>query len=401
MAIDDAKNKINQLIKSVTETEQLPIELSVDRVLAKSVYSNINVPGFNNSAMDGYAFRVQDLIDSNTLTLVGKSFAGHAYPKTLGKGECVRIMTGAAMPDGADTVMMQENAIVDGQQITFAKIPERGKDVRMAGENISKDSLVIAQGKKLCASDIGLLASLGCAEVCVYRKLTVAIFSTGDELMRAGEAYQCHKIYDANRPSIMALLSKLNCEIIDFGIVADDKAQLRDIIHQADKLADCVITSGGVSVGEADFVKEILAEIGRIDFWKIAIKPGKPLAFGRLPNSIFFGLPGNPVSAFVTFNQIATDALKKMSGQQLSPPQLLQATATETLRKQAGRVDYQRGRGYTDEQGKLQVASTGPQGSGIFSSFANSNCYIVLERERGRVQAGETVNIQLYDPTLI
>jgi molybdopterin molybdotransferase len=400
MAIDDAKTKIFQLIKCVTQTELIPLEESLDRVLSEKVFSNINVPGFNNSAMDGYAFRVQDLIDLKTLNLVGKSFAGHSYPKALGKGECVRIMTGAAMPDGADTVMMQENAIVDGEHISFTKIPEHGNDVRLAGESIKKDSLVGVKGKKLCASDIGLLATLGCAEVRVYRKLKVALFSTGDELLRAGDTYQSHKIYDGNRPSIIALLTKLNCEIIDFGIVPDDKTQLRNIIQQADELADCVITSGGVSVGEADFIKEILAEIGQIDFWKIAIKPGKPLAFGRLPNSIFFGLPGNPVSAFVTFNQIATDALKLMSGQELTPPQILRAINTEILRKQPGRTDYQRGRCYTDEQGQLLVASTGPQGSGIFSSFANSNCYIVLERERGRVQAGETVNIQLYDATL-
>jgi molybdopterin molybdotransferase len=400
MAIEDAKANILALVQRVSETETIPLEQSLDRVLAQDVCSNINVPGFNNSAMDGYAFRHQDLVELETLTLVGKSFAGRSYEKPLLPGECVRIMTGAAMPDGADTVMMQENAIVDGDNISFIKVPDIGNDVRLAGESIKKDSLVGATGKRLNAADIGLLSTLGCAQVTVYRRLKVAIFSTGDELMRAGDTYQTHKIYDGNRPSIIALLTKLNCEVVDFGIVPDDKDTIRNIMQQADQSADCVITSGGVSVGEADFIKDILAEIGQIDFWKIAIKPGKPLAFGRLPNSIFFGLPGNPVSAFVTFNQIATDALKTMSGETLSLPHTFDAVATEMLRKQPGRVDYQRGRCFVNEQGQLCVASTGPQGSGIFSSFANSNCYIVLERERGRVQAGETVKVQLYDHTL-
>jgi len=400
MSIDEAKSQIAALVKCVSQTQQIELEDGLERVLAEDVYSKINVPGYDNSAMDGYAFNAQGLTEHKQLRLVGKSFAGSSYLKLLNKDECVRIMTGAAIPDGADTVMMQENAIVDGELISFSSVPKQGNDVRLAGESIKQGSCVIKKGKKLSASDIGLLASLGCDELVVYRPLKVAVFSTGDELMRAGDDYQTHKIYDGNRPSIIALLTKLNCQIVDFGIVPDDKAQLRKILQQADAEADCVITSGGVSVGEADFVKEILAEQGQIDFWKIAIKPGKPLAFGRLPNSVFFGLPGNPVSAFVTFNQIATDALRQMSGEQFEPPLSLQAIATTRLRKQPGRADYQRGKCYTDETGTLMVSSTGAQGSGIFSSFLDANCYIVLERERGHVEAGETVQIQLFDETL-
>jgi molybdopterin molybdotransferase len=397
MPIEVAKKRVSELVSEVKENEQVHIMQALGRVLAQDVHSKINVPGFDNSSMDGYAFRQTDLIELNHLTLVGKSFAGNAYQAPLKSGECVRIMTGAAMPEGADTVMMQENAIVEGTQISFTSVPKKGNDVRLAGENIKHNSLVVAKGKKLTASDIGLLSSLGCDEVSVYRKLKVAIFSTGDELLRAGDEYQALKIYDGNRPAIIALLTKMQCEIIDFGIVADDKDALRSIAKQADEQADCVITLGGVSVGEADFVRQILTELGRIDFWKIAVKPGKPLAFGRLPNSVFFGLPGNPVSAFVTFEQIAADALRKMAGEHVKAVPTLSAVSVDSLKKQAGRTDYQRGKWSVNEAGHLIVASTGAQGSGIFSSFSNSNCYIVLERDRGNVQIGETVQIQLFD----
>jgi molybdopterin molybdotransferase len=401
LSIEDAKSRITEAVRCVTETETIRLEQSLERVLAEDVYSPINVPGFDNASMDGYAFRVQDLIDLGALRVVGKSFAGNAYPKPLASGECVRIMTGAAVPEGADAVMMQENAVLKDGNVSFTQIPDIGNDIRLAGENIKQNSLVGHKGKRITAADIGLLSSLGCENVKVYRKIKVAIFSTGDELLRTGEDYQQHKIYDGNRPSIIALLQKMNCDVIDFGIVGDDKDELRKTVLQADTQADCVITSGGASVGEADFIKDILAELGEVDFWKIAIKPGKPLAFGRLPNSLFFGLPGNPVSAFVTFNQIAAHALKQLAGERYKPPHVPPAKSTGVLMKQPGRVDYQRGRCYLNDDGQLLVESTGPQGSGVFSSFSNSNCFIVLERERGRVQEGETVHIQLFDPTLL
>lgn len=401
LSIEDAKARITEAVRCVTETETIPLEQSLERVLAEDVYSPINVPGFDNSAMDGYAFRVQDLIDLGSLRLVGKSFAGNAYAKALATGECVRIMTGAAVPEGADAVMMQENAALDGDYISFTSIPQIGNSIRLAGENIKQNSLVGHKGKRITAADIGLLSSLGCESVKVYRKIKVAIFSTGDELLRSGEDYQKHKIYDGNRPSIIALLQKMNCDVFDFGIVGDDMEALRKTVLQADTQADCVITSGGASVGEADFIKDVLAELGEVGFWKIAIKPGKPLAFGRLPNSLFFGLPGNPVSAFVTFNQIATHALRQLAGERYEPPHVLPATCASSLMKQPGRVDYQRGRCYLNEDGQLLVESTGPQGSGVFSSFSNSNCFIVLEREKGKVEKGETVHIQFFDPTLL
>jgi molybdopterin molybdotransferase len=404
MPIEEAKQRISELIQIVQEVTQLALQGSLDRVSAQDIYSPIHVPGYNNSAMDGYAFRLQDLKDNGHLILAGKSFAGKPFAGNLDHGECIKIMTGAAIPKGADTVVMQENAQVKSQNqkefVSFSSLPKIGNAIRLAGEDIKKGSLVISKGKRICAADIGLLASLGCADVSVYRRVRVAMFSTGDELMRAGDKYEAHRIYDSNRPVIVALLQKLNCDVIDLGIVPDDKVQLRELLTRADLEADCVITSGGVSVGEADFIKEILAELGEIDFWKIAIKPGKPLAFGRLPNSLFFGLPGNPVSAFVTFHQIAADALSQMSGEIIAPKLILPAKAACKLKKRAGRTDYQRGRCFIDERGQLVVESTGAQGSGVFSSFSNSNCYIIIEHERDSVAVDESVNIQLFDRLL-
>ncbi|MFT5542922.1 MAG: molybdopterin molybdotransferase [Glaciecola sp.] len=404
MSLEEAKKRISDLIPIVQELTLLPLQDCLDRISAADVYSPIDVPGYNNSAMDGYAFRLQDLKENGCVKLVGKSFAGNPFSRILGKGECIKIMTGAAIPEGADTVVMQENAELTNKEqqdfVSFSSHPKIGSAIRLAGEDIKKDSRVVSKGNRICAADIGLLASLGCAQVSVYRQVRVAMFSTGDELMRAGDNYEAHRIYDSNRPAVVALLHKMNCDVIDLGIVPDDKDQLRKLLSRADLDADCVITSGGVSVGEADFIKEILAELGQIDFWKIAIKPGKPLAFGRLPNSIFFGLPGNPVSAFVTFHQIAADALRLMSGEIVSPELILPAIAASSLKKRAGRTDYQRGKCFIDATGQLVVESTGAQGSGVFSSFSESNCYIILERERDSVAAGETVNIQLFDRLL-
>lgn len=405
MPLEDAKRRISALVQSVKECEKLPLQACLDRVSSQDVYSSINVPGYDNSAMDGFAFKLEDLSNLGELKLVGKSFAGSPYMQALKPGECVRIMTGAAIPEGADTVVMQENAkliVNTGQDdyVSFTSAPQLGDAIRLAGEDIKKDSLVICAGKRITAADIGLLASLGCATVDVFRKVRVAMFSTGDELMKPGEKYEAHRIYDSNRPAVVALLHKMNCDVIDLGIVPDDRSRLRALLTEADAQADCVITSGGVSVGEADFTKEILSELGQIDFWKIAIKPGKPLAFGRLPNSLFFGLPGNPVSAFVTFHQVAADAIKQMAGEKPELDLMLPAIASHLLKKRPGRADYQRGRCFIDASGKLSVESTGAQGSGVFSSFSNSNCYIILERERANVEAGEIVNITLFDSLL-
>lgn len=394
-----AKAHIDKRIKAVEEVETISFDEAMGRVLANDITSPINVPGFDNSAMDGYAFRHQDVHKYTHFKVIGKSFAGTPFAGEVNAGECVRIMTGAAIPDGCDCVQMQENTALVKSSLTLLKKPSPRQAIRKAGEDIAKHEVILKKGRLIKASDIGLIASLGLANIEVFRPLTVAIFSTGDELLAPGAAYQPAAVYDSNRPAIKALLIKMHCKVIDLGQVADNKQSIKDVLLEADRLADCVITSGGVSVGEADFVKEIVNQIGQVDFWKIAIKPGKPLAFGHLKSSIFIGLPGNPVSAFVTFHKIAADALRKMSGAVNEKPCLIPAIAAQEIRKRPGRTDFQRGRFYLEE-GNLQVSIEKAQGSGVFSSFYTSNCFVVLEQNRGNVAAGEQVFIEPFDALL-
>jgi molybdopterin molybdotransferase len=365
---------------------------ALDRVIAQDIISPINVPAYDNSAMDGYALRYADFLQSKTLKQVGKSFAGNSFEGEIKAGECVRIMTGAEIPKGADTVVMQENTSANELEITFLKA-SMGDAIRPAGDDIKKGTVVLQAGARISPIDIGLLASLGFASVPVYRQLKVAVFSTGDELLAVGNTPRDDRIFDTNRPMLVAMLSKLGAEVFDLGIIPDSKDQIRAAFEQANALADCVVTSGGVSVGEADYTREILEEYGSIDFWKLAIKPGKPLAFGSLPNSIFFGLPGNPVSSAVTFDQIAAPALAYLAGCQTKKVDLLPAIAATPFRKRPGRTDYQRAFYFVNENGELNVETTGSQSSGVLSCFRQSNCYAVLENERGKVNEGETVHI--------
>ena len=401
MPLEDALKNMQDALTNTCESITLPLSDALGFGLASDIHSPINVPSFNNSAMDGYAVNRVDLLacgsgESVTLKMIGKSFAGAPYSGDLPAGCCIRIMTGAVLPDCADTVVMQERTQANEKNITFSALPQQHDNVRFAGENIKKDQIVLTKGHKLTARDIPLIASIGLSNVNVYRQLKVAVISSGDELKSLGEPLNEGEIYDSNRYSIIALLSRLNVEVIDFGIIKDDLNLIRSAISEADKQADVVITSGGVSVGEADFIKDVLTEIGEIGFWKLAIKPGKPFAFGKLPNSVFFGLPGNPVSAMVTLYQLAVPAMIKMSG--LKPQDVLRfnAISTEYFKKSAGRTDFQRGNYEINEKGQLIVASTGAQGSGIFSSMSRSNCFIVLEQDRGNVEIGETVLIEPY-----
>jgi molybdopterin molybdotransferase len=308
------------------------------------------------------------------------------------EGECVRIMTGAEIPEGADTVVMQENAVANDKQITFNSA-SKGDAIRPAGDDIKQGATILKVGDRINAIDIGLLASLGVSSIPVFRKLRVAVFSTGDELLAVGEQPRSDRIFDTNRPMLLAMLSKMGVDTIDMGIIEDDKAQIKAAFEYANQQADCVITSGGVSVGEADYTREILEEYGNVDFWKLAIKPGKPLAFGRLPNSLFFGLPGNPVSSAVTFDQIAAPALAILAGCNIQAPVLLPAIAASIFKKRPGRTDYQRAHYFINENGQVSVETLGSQSSGVLSCFRTSNCYAVLESERGRVSAGESVHI--------
>lgn len=390
------KNMLSQ-ITPITETVNLAIEQAMNSVLAEDISSPINVPNHDNSAMDGYAFALESLSQSKTLTLVGRSMAGAPYQGTCKLGECVRIMTGAKMPACCDSVEMQENVQANDDNITFLKDKQLGSHVRKAGEDIQLGQQVLAKGHKISAVDIGILASLGISEVCVYRKVKVALIATGDELKLPGQALTSGDIYESNSFVLRGMLAKLHVDVVDFGVIEDDFEAIKAAFVSADQQADAVISSGGVSVGDADYTKTVLDDLGEIGFWKIAMKPGKPFAFGKLPNSVFFGLPGNPVSALVTFHQLALVALTKMQNSEPLKRTLLQVKCTEDLNKSPGRMDLQRGILSVNERGENVVSSTGSQGSGILSSLAQANCFIVLPSEQGKVPAGETVTVQLFD----
>jgi molybdopterin molybdotransferase len=384
-------------VTPLTETVKLPIKEALNYVLAHDISSPLNVPPHDNSAMDGYAFANESLKNNVTLLLAGRSMAGAPFQGECNVGECIRIMTGAKMPAGCDTVEMQENTIVDGDNVTFSQEKKQGANVRKAGEDIQVAQLVLDKDHKIKSIDIGLLASLGIVDVLVYRKLKVALIATGDELKTPGQSLNEGDIYETNSFVIASMLERLGAEVIDFGIIEDDFDKIKQAFISADRQADAVISSGGVSVGDADYTKTVLDELGEIGFWKIAMKPGKPFAFGQLPNSVFFGLPGNPVSALVTFHQLALQALIKMQNAKPIKRTYLQVKSADNLRKSPGRKDFQRGFFTVSPEGENVVYSTGVQGSGVLSSLATANCFIELAQEQGSVKAGEFVTVQLFD----
>jgi molybdopterin molybdotransferase len=400
LPLSDALQGMLDQLACCCDAEQVPLPHALGRVLAADIASPLSVPPFDNAAMDGYAVRLADLATGTPLIMAGKAFAGQPYQGEWPAGHCVRIMTGAPVPEGTDAVVMQEETRADGDKIAFLVPPIPGQNIRSRGEDIREGASVLSSGTRLTPRELPLLASLGIATMPVRRPLRVAIFSTGDELKPVGTPLAHGDIYDSNRYGVKAMLARLGCECLDLGIIPDDPAQLRAAFQQADREADALITTGGVSVGEADFTKQLLEELGEIGFWKLAIKPGKPFAFGRLPNAWFFGLPGNPVSAMVTFDQLVQPALAKLAGQQFERPLQLQAIASEPLKKAPGRLDFQRGILRQGPDG-LEVRSTGSQDSAVFSSLSRANCYIILERERGRVAAGETVTVEPFGGLLL
>lgn len=400
LPLSDALQGMLEQLACCCDTELLPLPEALGRILADDIASPLSVPPFDNSAMDGYAVRLADLAVGTPLIMAGKAFAGQPYQGEWPTGHCVRIMTGAPVPTGTDAVVMQEETRTDGERISFLCQPVPGQNIRRTGSDMAKGACVLCAGTRLTPREMPLLASLGIATVSVRRPLRVAIFSTGDELKPVGTPLAHGDIYDSNRYGVKAMLARLGCDCLDLGILPDNPDLLRAAFIRADQEADVLITTGGVSVGEADFTKQLLDELGEIGFWKLAIKPGKPFAFGRLPHAWFFGLPGNPVSAMVTFDQLVQPALAKLAGQRFERPLQLQAVAAEPLKKSPGRLDFQRGILCQGPNG-LEVRSTGSQDSAVFSSLSRANCYIVLERERGRVAAGETVTVEPFGGLLL
>jgi len=397
MPVEQARQLIKQFLAPVTEYENIKIQDAFHRTLSADVLSPMNVPPHNYSSMDGYAVRHGDLTGaSNKLKKIGSSFAGHGFTGQVAAGECVRIMTGALIPDGCDSVVMQEQAKVDGDMIEIGSGHKRGQNIRLVGEDIQQGAVVLAQGQRINAAEMGLLASLGFAEISVFRKLKIAIFSTGDELVQPGIALAGGQIYDSNRFTLIGLLTELGAEILDMGNFRDDKDAVRSALQKASSQADVIITSGGVSVGDADYIKELLDELGEVVFWKLAMKPGRPLAYGKVGHCHFFGLPGNPVAVMVTFLQFVRNALWELMGQHPKAAFNFQAICTTPIKKAAGRTEFQRGILTQGEDGLWTVQTTGEQGSGILSSMSRANCFIVLPMEQGNVEKGSVVQIQLF-----
>jgi molybdopterin molybdotransferase len=411
---------VDQLLDSgaVAETESVLLDQALNRILASDVLSPIDVPAADNSAMDGFAFRGAELSRAplTQLKVVGAVFAGTPFSGSLAVGECLRIMTGALMPAQCDTVVPQEMtqtlpAEADGlERIQFeSKSVSTGENRRLRGEDLAQGSVAIAAGRVLRPSDLGLAASLGINTLTVKRKLRVAILSSGNELRPLGVPLDSGSIYDSNRYSLMAMLNRLGLDVLDCGIVQDDPVALKTAFVKAALTADVIISSGGVSVGEADFTKQVMQELGDIGFWKIAMRPGRPMAFGTLkpvPNqqpprsTLFFGLPGNPVAVMVTFYQFVQSALLQLSGAGQVRPPLTQAVASAAIRKKPGRTEYQRGILEAGPDGRAQVRVTGSQGAGILRSMSEANCFIVMGHEQGNIAAGELVNVVLFEGLL-
>lgn len=397
LRVEEARQQILQQITAISCWRKVALRDALGQVLHEDVISPLSVPPHANSAMDGYALLGVELKNQSIrLTLVGSAFAGRPFEKTVNAGECVRIMTGAMMPDGCDTVIMQEQAEVDNDLITLYGEHHPGENVRLAGEDIQTGAVVLTAGRQITAADLGLLASLGFAELKVRRRIRVAFFSTGNELRSLGETLNPGDIYDSNRYTLYAMLTRLDAEIIDMGVITDSPDALRQALVEATKEADVVITSGGVSVGEADYIKQLLDELGEIHFWKIAMKPGRPLAYGKIADTHFFGLPGNPVSVMVTFYQFVQPALLKLAGAIYQAPIILQAIAAENIRKRPGRFEFQRGLLHSNTANQLEVTMTGEQGSGILHSMSHANCFILLDEDCDGVAAGQTVTVQPF-----
>mgnify|MGYP000098897531 FL=1 len=400
LTVTDVSNRLSELAVPIHAIEEVPILEALNRVLAVDVISPIDVPPHDNSAMDGYALDGAQLHAKSTLTLhvVGTALAGKPWQGQVKMGECIKIMTGAVLPDGLNTVVPQELCNVSNQHISFdTSLLSFGHNRRKQGEDLQKNSPAVLRGARVTPAIMGLLASLGLSSVQVTRRLKVAYFSTGDEIMNLGDAPREGAVYDSNKYTLLGLLQNLGCNIVDMGVIPDQPAPLEKALRDAVCIADVVITTGGVSGGDADYTKAMFKKLGNVEFWKIAMRPGRPMAVGQLKDkdqsALLFGLPGNPVAAMVTFLAFVKPALLQMMGNTDTPPPLLRATTREILRKKPGRTEYQRGIVSRDEQGQLQVISTGNQGSGILSSMVQANCLIVLSHAQSTAQVGDWVDV--------
>jgi molybdopterin molybdotransferase len=404
LPVAQAQEFIARLVPRVEAVERLALRSALGRVLAHDVVSTMDVPAHDNSAMDGYALRSAELSADapSRFALAGTGLAGQRFEGEVPAGHCLRIMTGAVMPAGLDTVVPQEFTTLEGERVVVPpNVVRSGDNRRRAGEDLARGDAALTAGRILRPADLGLLASLGLGEVPVRRRLRVAFFSTGDELRSIGEPLDAGCVYDSNRYTLWGMLQRLGVELLDLGVVRDEPAALEAAFRQAAESADAVITSGGVSVGEADYTKRIMAELGEVLFWRIAMRPGRPMAIGRIESrgrsAILFGLPGNPVAVMVTFYAFVRDALLAMSGAAAEPLPLLRAASLQPIRKKPGRTEYQRGIVTRDADGRCQVAITGSQGSGILRSMSVANGLVLLHHAQGDVAAGEAVDVLPFD----
>jgi len=400
ISLDEALLRIASRVRPVHACERLPIRKCLDRVNNEAVKSPHNVPPSANSAMDGYALAIDSLSADTVVELeeVGTAFAGVPFDGQVERGQCVRIMTGALIPDGTDAVVMQEQTeVTDAGKVRVDGDHRVGENIRQAGEDVRQGEIVIEAGARLSPADLGVLASLGIPRLQVKRKPVVAFFSTGDELMAVGKPLKPGMIYDSNRYSLHGMLSRFAVDIIDLGVVRDEPGAMREVLEKASARADLIISTGGVSVGEADFIKPALEDIGSTEFWKIAIKPGRPLTFGQIGASVFLGLPGNPVAVMVTFSQFVVPTIQVLTGAAMTRPKLFRARALDALRKKPGRYEFQRGIAALGDDGEWEVGKTGKQGSGILTSMSRANCFIVLDDENTGIEPGDEVKIQFFD----
>lgn len=404
LPVESANAVIAASIEAVAAIERVAVRAALGRVLGQDVVSPIDVPAHDNSAMDGYALRGADLaVNGDTLLpIAGRGLAGHAHEGMVPPGACLRIMTGAVMPAGCDTVVPQEYCRVEGDQVRIpAGAVRHGDNRRLRGEDLARGKPALPAGKVLRPADLGLLASLGMAEVAVRRRLRVAFFSSGDELRSVGQPLDPGCVYDSNRYTLWGMLERLGCDVVDLGVVEDNPAAMTAALRTATECADVVITSGGVSVGEADFLRSTLSSMGDVVFWRIAMRPGRPLAFGQLRSGAhsawLFGLPGNPVAVMVTFYAFVRPALLHAMGAQQRTLPMLRAVSAEPMRKKPGRTEYQRGMLTPLPDGRWQVRAIGNQGSGVLSSMSQADGLIVLHHDQGSAEAGELVDVLLFD----